>query len=278
MAPTPFSSTTWWTCSPRSRSPATSWQWCTAPRTCRTTRCSRSRREFNYSETTFPTPVDGGRYRTRIFTAGGELPFAGPPDSGHRLGAARARPADRRPGRPGVRRGRDRGPPRRRHGGARGRSRATWPARWTTRSPPRCSTRARTGRVRSRRRRWLAGTGLTFVYLPVRADAVARALPGRRGGPRDRGAAGTHRPARGHRPVRVRGAAPTRSRCTAASSWPDARMPRIRPPARPRPGSGLRCTPAARSATTAATGSARAARSAGRRCSSRAGATGRLTR
>jgi trans-2,3-dihydro-3-hydroxyanthranilate isomerase len=39
-------------------------------------------REFDFSETTFPTPVDGGRYRTRIYTPGGELPFAGHPTLG----------------------------------------------------------------------------------------------------------------------------------------------------------------------------------------------------
>jgi trans-2,3-dihydro-3-hydroxyanthranilate isomerase len=39
-------------------------------------------REFNFSETTYPTPVDGGRYRLRIFTPGGEIPFAGHPTLG----------------------------------------------------------------------------------------------------------------------------------------------------------------------------------------------------
>lgn len=39
-------------------------------------------REFNFSETTFPVPVDGGRYRSRIFTPGGEIPFAGHPTLG----------------------------------------------------------------------------------------------------------------------------------------------------------------------------------------------------
>ncbi|MET3962512.1 trans-2,3-dihydro-3-hydroxyanthranilate isomerase [Marmoricola sp. OAE513] len=39
-------------------------------------------REFNYSETTFPVPVDGGRYRVRIFTLDGEVPFAGHPTLG----------------------------------------------------------------------------------------------------------------------------------------------------------------------------------------------------
>lgn len=39
-------------------------------------------REFNLSETTFPTPVDDGRYSCRIFTPGGEIPFAGHPTLG----------------------------------------------------------------------------------------------------------------------------------------------------------------------------------------------------
>lgn len=39
-------------------------------------------REFNYSETTFPTPVSEGRYAVRIFTPSGEIPFAGHPTLG----------------------------------------------------------------------------------------------------------------------------------------------------------------------------------------------------
>lgn len=39
-------------------------------------------REFNFSETTFPTPIAGDRYRVRIFTPGGEIPFAGHPTLG----------------------------------------------------------------------------------------------------------------------------------------------------------------------------------------------------
>lgn len=40
-------------------------------------------REFNFSETTFPSSsVDGGEYATRIFTPGGEIPFAGHPTLG----------------------------------------------------------------------------------------------------------------------------------------------------------------------------------------------------
>ena len=40
-------------------------------------------REFSFSETTFPAPgEDGRRYRSRIFTPGGEIPFAGHPTLG----------------------------------------------------------------------------------------------------------------------------------------------------------------------------------------------------
>jgi trans-2,3-dihydro-3-hydroxyanthranilate isomerase len=39
-------------------------------------------REFNYSEVTFPSPRDAGRYAVRIWTADGELPFAGHPTLG----------------------------------------------------------------------------------------------------------------------------------------------------------------------------------------------------
>jgi trans-2,3-dihydro-3-hydroxyanthranilate isomerase len=38
--------------------------------------------EFGFSETTFPTPVADDRYRVRIFTPGGEIPFAGHPTLG----------------------------------------------------------------------------------------------------------------------------------------------------------------------------------------------------
>jgi trans-2,3-dihydro-3-hydroxyanthranilate isomerase len=39
-------------------------------------------REFNLSETTFPMASDRADYRVRIFTTGGELPFAGHPSIG----------------------------------------------------------------------------------------------------------------------------------------------------------------------------------------------------
>ena len=39
-------------------------------------------REFGFSETAFPSGGDGDRYRVRIFTPGGEIPFAGHPTLG----------------------------------------------------------------------------------------------------------------------------------------------------------------------------------------------------
>ncbi|HET6165263.1 MAG TPA: PhzF family phenazine biosynthesis isomerase, partial [Marmoricola sp.] len=39
-------------------------------------------REFNFSETAFPVPAGHARYRNRIFTPGGEVPFAGHPTLG----------------------------------------------------------------------------------------------------------------------------------------------------------------------------------------------------
>ena len=47
-----------------------------------TEQCLALAREFNYSESTFPVPTDGGEYVTRIFTPGGEIPFAGHPTLG----------------------------------------------------------------------------------------------------------------------------------------------------------------------------------------------------
>src|SRR3954447_23471034 len=39
-------------------------------------------REFGFSETAFPSDGDGERYRVRIYTPGGEIPFAGHPTLG----------------------------------------------------------------------------------------------------------------------------------------------------------------------------------------------------
>ena len=47
-----------------------------------TAQCQALAREFNYAETTFPVPGDQGRYATRIFTPGSEIPFAGHPTLG----------------------------------------------------------------------------------------------------------------------------------------------------------------------------------------------------
>ncbi len=45
--------------------------------------CLAIAREFNFSETTFPSStVEGDEYSTRIFTPGGEIPFAGHPTLG----------------------------------------------------------------------------------------------------------------------------------------------------------------------------------------------------
>jgi trans-2,3-dihydro-3-hydroxyanthranilate isomerase len=49
-----------------------------------TEQCLAIAREFNFSETTFPAArvTDGREYATRIFTPGGEIPFAGHPTLG----------------------------------------------------------------------------------------------------------------------------------------------------------------------------------------------------
>lgn len=47
-----------------------------------TAQCQALAQEFNYSETTFPAAVDDASYTTRIFTPGGEIPFAGHPTLG----------------------------------------------------------------------------------------------------------------------------------------------------------------------------------------------------
>ncbi len=47
-----------------------------------TAQCLALAREFNFSETAFPEPLTDGGYRLRIFTAGGEIPFAGHPTLG----------------------------------------------------------------------------------------------------------------------------------------------------------------------------------------------------
>jgi trans-2,3-dihydro-3-hydroxyanthranilate isomerase len=131
-------------------------------------------REFNFSETTFPTRLDGGRYRTRIFTPGGEIPFAGHPT----LGTAwvlRERGAlveedvvqECGAGEIGVRFDDDRvelvAAPRD-LAGPLGDGFVAQLLEAVRLDLDDCD-----GEV------WLAGTGLTFVHLPVHDDAVARA-------------------------------------------------------------------------------------------------------
>lgn len=132
-------------------------------------------REFGFSETTFPTPVDDGRYRCRIFTPGGEIPFAGHPTLGtawvlHDRGLLAGLDAVQEcgAGEIGVRLDGD---------------------RVELSAAPRdlvgplgdafvaqlldgvgLELADLDGEV------WLAGTGLTFVHLPVRDEAVARAV------------------------------------------------------------------------------------------------------
>jgi trans-2,3-dihydro-3-hydroxyanthranilate isomerase len=131
-------------------------------------------REFNFSETTFPTPVDGGRYRTRIFTPAGEIPFAGHPTLGtawvlrdHGLLTDQQAVQECSAGEIGVRFDGDRvelsAAPRDRVGPLGDAFVAQLLEEVGLEHGD------RDGDV------WLAGTGLTFVHLPVRDDAVARA-------------------------------------------------------------------------------------------------------
>jgi trans-2,3-dihydro-3-hydroxyanthranilate isomerase len=47
-----------------------------------TEQCLALAQEFNFSESTFPAPAGASEYATRIFTPGGEIPFAGHPTLG----------------------------------------------------------------------------------------------------------------------------------------------------------------------------------------------------
>jgi trans-2,3-dihydro-3-hydroxyanthranilate isomerase len=134
-------------------------------------------REFNYSETTFPGAVDERGYAVRIFTPGGEIPFAGHPTLGtawvlrlrgllpatdevvQRCGAGEitVRFGQRRVELDAV--PRDLAGP------------LAEPVAHALLADVGLTPADLAGPV------WLAGTGLTFVHLPVRRDAVARAHP-----------------------------------------------------------------------------------------------------
>jgi trans-2,3-dihydro-3-hydroxyanthranilate isomerase len=136
-------------------------------------------REFNFSETTFPTPVDAGRYRSRIFTPGGEIPFAGHPTLGtawvlHDRGQITEPSVVQEcgAGEIGVRIEEDRvelsAAPRDLAG----------PLGDAFVAQLLEAIGLESDDIDGET--WLAGTGLTFVHLPVRADAVARATVARR--------------------------------------------------------------------------------------------------
>jgi trans-2,3-dihydro-3-hydroxyanthranilate isomerase len=136
-------------------------------------------REFNFSETTFPTPVDGGRYRTRIYTPGGELPFAGHPTLGtawvlRDLGLLTATEVVQEcgAGEIAVRLDGDRlelSADPRDLAGPLGDAFAA-----------QLLEAVGLDLADSAGDAWLAGAGLTFVHLPVHDDAVARATAARR--------------------------------------------------------------------------------------------------
>jgi trans-2,3-dihydro-3-hydroxyanthranilate isomerase len=135
-------------------------------------------REFNFSETTFPTPLGAGRYRSRIFTPSQEIPFAGHPT----LGAA------------WVLRERgllDRGEVVQECGAGEIGVRLDGPRVELSAVPRDLAGPLGEGLVAQlldavglvaadlEGEVWLAGTGLTFVHLPVRDEAVGRArVPG----------------------------------------------------------------------------------------------------
>ncbi len=145
-----------------------------------TGQCLALAQEFGYSETTFPVPRGDGEYATRIFTPGGEIPFAGHPTLGT---ASVLRSRGELSARSVVQ-----------HCGA-GEIGVAFldDGAVELSAVPRdlvgpvddtlvaalledvgLSFADVAGPV------WLAGTGLTFVHLPVAADAVARAVPSTR--------------------------------------------------------------------------------------------------
>ncbi|RLV50842.1 PhzF family phenazine biosynthesis protein [Nocardioides mangrovicus] len=135
-------------------------------------------REFGFSETAFPEPVGAAGYRVRIFTPGGEIPFAGHPTLGtawvlRQNGELREDEVVQTCGAGEV--------------GVRFLESAGLVELTAT---PRTLEGPLTEEVAGLARgvgleaddvvgpAWRAGAGLDFSYLPVRPDAVARARPG----------------------------------------------------------------------------------------------------
>lgn len=133
-------------------------------------------REFNFSETTFPGETAPGRYRVRIFTPGGEIPFAGHPTLGTAWVLRERGLLDGDDvvqlcgaGEVAVRFDGDRvelGAVPRDLAGPLPDDVASALLADLGLAPQDLAGEA-----------WLAGTGLTFVHLPVSDDAVARAHP-----------------------------------------------------------------------------------------------------
>jgi hypothetical protein len=104
---------------------ATRWRWCTAHRAWTTARCGASHAGptcLKPPSCCRPPRPPAADYRVRIFTPGGELPFAGPSDAGQlpRLARCGRASAARRRGGSAVRCGAGAGAPRRRSPGVRG--------------------------------------------------------------------------------------------------------------------------------------------------------------
>ena len=177
-----------------------------------TEQCLAIAREFNFSETTFPaSPSAADRYATRIFTPGGEIPFAGHPT----LGTAWVL-RDR-----GLLSGGDVT----QHCGA-GDIRVRFVREPVELVELSARPRDRVGPVPERLVAslvedlglspgdvvgpvWVGGCGLSFVHLPVAADAVARArVPARSLSSYDGLGAGARDPLEGVNVVEVTGSAP----------------------------------------------------------------------
>jgi trans-2,3-dihydro-3-hydroxyanthranilate isomerase len=135
-------------------------------------------REFNFSETTFPQPQSSSTYLVRIFTPGGEIPFAGHPTLGtawvlRESGALAAESVTQSCGVGDVHVSFD-GPL------------VSLTAR--PRDLARCPDSVvglvledlGLGWADLAGEAWVAGTGLTFVHVPVADDAVGRARLGTR--------------------------------------------------------------------------------------------------
>lgn len=169
-------------------------------------------REFNFSETTFPGVADEASYPVRIFTHGGEIPFAGHPTLGTAwvlrrrglvVGAALTQVCGA--GDIGVRFAGE-GPedlveltatPRDLAGPLPGDAVAPLLADLGLEADD------RVGEV------WVAGAGLDFVHVPVTSDAVARAHPARASVSHLARGLGLTAPLEGINLVAVEGEAPT---------------------------------------------------------------------